>query len=25
VLGKHFDEATILRLAHTYEHARAAA
>ena len=24
VLGKHFDEATILRLAHAYEHARAA-
>jgi aspartyl-tRNA(Asn)/glutamyl-tRNA(Gln) amidotransferase subunit A len=25
VLGKHFDEGTILRLAHAYEHARAAA
>src|SRR5579864_3036441 len=25
ILGKHFDEATVLRLAHAYEHARAAA
>jgi aspartyl-tRNA(Asn)/glutamyl-tRNA(Gln) amidotransferase subunit A len=25
VLGKHFDEGTILRLAHAYEHARASA
>ena len=25
VLGKHFDEGTILRLAHAYEHARATA
>jgi len=24
VLGKHFDEGTILRVAHAYEHARAA-
>jgi len=25
ILGKHFDEATVLRVAHAYEHARAAA
>src|SRR5207237_8795784 len=24
ILGKHFDESTVLRLAHAYEHARAA-
>jgi aspartyl-tRNA(Asn)/glutamyl-tRNA(Gln) amidotransferase subunit A len=24
ILGRHFDESTVIRLAHAYEHARAA-